>query len=486
MFEIIKNKWSQSSFVSKLVFFALLAILLLVFLYSVMWAMKEDYQVLFSDLNSRDAANMIAELDRMKVPYQLAENGSSILVEKDAVYKTRLKLVGKGLNLNGTVGFELFNNSEFGMTEFAQKVNYLRALQGELERTIMGFEEIKSARVHLVLPESGLFKRKDAVPKASVSLSIKDNLQLTSEQILGIQKLVSASVPEVTVADVTIVDQRGVALTKGIVGNDGETYLYERLDVKKQLENYMTQKLIGVLDRAVGSGKAIVSVDVSLNYDQVKITKEDVIPLPHTSGQSVGAISRKRMTHQIDEASNSATNNLFNDDQESNGQNMPPSASMSEIEYINNRRVEQVLSSPGAINKLSVGVLVPNVNDPIKLAKIKEVVSMTAGINAARGDGLVVNDIDIPSFADGTVEAKIVNTDLVDTTQHAAQIKQEANSKTAPLFWYYLLLGSVVILSGLYFLSRKKSADENSMGVEDRAKFLAEINTWASSQGLSK
>lgn len=484
MFEIIKNKWGEASIVSKFVFIALLAILLLAFIYSTMWAMKEEYQVLFSDLNSRDAANMIAELERIKVPYQLADNGASILVEKDAVYKTRLKLVGKGLNLNGTVGFELFNNSEFGMTEFAQKVNYLRALQGELERTIMGFDEIKSARVHLVLPESGLFKRKDAVPKASVSLAIKDNLQLTSEQIVGIQKLVSASVPEVTVAEVTIVDQRGVALTKGVVGNDAEAYVYERLDVKKQLENYMTQKLINVLDRAVGPGKAIVSVDVSLNYDQVKITKEDVIPMPHTSGQSVGAISRKRTTHQVDEGSDTASGTAFNDDQEPISQNTQPSASMTEVEYINNRRVEQVLSSPGAINKLSVGVLVPNVNDPIKLAKIKEVVSMTAGINAGRGDGLVVNDIDIPSFVDNAVEAKTVDTDLTDTTQHATQIKQDGSNKTS-LFWYYLLLGSVLILSGLYFLIRKKSVNENSMGIEDRAKFLAEINAWATSQGSS-
>ena len=276
----------------------------------------------------------------------------------------------------------------------------------------------------------------------------------------------------------------GVALTKGVVGNDAEAYVYERLDVKKQLENYMTQKLINVLDRAVGPGKAIVSVDVSLNYDQVKITKEDVIPMPHTSGQSVGAISRKRTTHQVDEGSDTASGTAFNDDQEPISQNTQPSASMTEVEYINNRRVEQVLSSPGAINKLSVGVLVPNVNDPIKLAKIKEVVSMTAGINAGRGDGLVVNDIDIPSFVDNAVEAKTVDTDLTDTTQHATQIKQDGSNKTS-LFWYYLLLGSVLILSGLYFLIRKKSVNENSMGIEDRAKFLAEINAWATSQGSS-
>ena len=176
--------------------------------------------------------------------------------------KTRLKLIGKGLNLNGSVGFELFNNTEFGMTEFAQKVNYLRALQGELERTIVSFDEIKTARVHLVLPESGLFKRKDAKPKASVTITMKNGFSLTPEQVVGIQKLVSASVSEVTPSEVTIVDQKGLALTKSVLSDNESSNLSERLEVKRQLEVYINSKIVNVLDRVVGSGKAIVSVDV--------------------------------------------------------------------------------------------------------------------------------------------------------------------------------------------------------------------------------
>ena len=480
MFESIKNRWIGLSKASSIVFIILITFLLLAFIYLATWVLKEDYQVLFSDLNPQDASSMIAELERNKTPYRLAENGSSILVESDSVYKTRLKLVGKGLNLNGSVGFELFNNSEFGMTEFAQKVNYLRALQGELERTIMGFEEIKSARVHLVLPETGLFKRKGAEPKASVTVSVKEKAKLTSNQVLGIQKLVAASVPEVTSSEVTIVDQTGVALTKNFAGNEGDGDTFQRLDVKKQLEIYMVQKLIAVLDRVVGPGKAIVSVDVSLNYDQVKITKEDIIPLPHTTGQSVGAITRKRTTRQIDEV-DAGQVTTFNEDQSSTIANSPSSASTSEFEYANNRRVEQVLSSPGAINRISVGVVVPNVNDPIKLAKIKEIVAMTSGISIARGDGIVVHDIEIPNFTDEAPE-KMYDVNSIEIGQTQTVAKQESGINYKLSLWHYLLLGALSSLLLLYFLISKKEPAKASIAVEDRAKLLDEIKAWATSE----
>jgi flagellar M-ring protein FliF len=136
------------------------------------WALAQDYQVLFVDLASQDAAAMIGELDKMKVPYKIGEGGTSILVPKDMVYKTRIKMMGRDLPLRGAVGFELFNNTDFGMTEFAQKVNYQRALQGELTRTIMAIEEVQSVRVHLALPEQGLFKKSLSKPKASITLAL--------------------------------------------------------------------------------------------------------------------------------------------------------------------------------------------------------------------------------------------------------------------------------------------------------------------------
>ncbi|MFY7940151.1 MAG: flagellar M-ring protein FliF, partial [Burkholderiaceae bacterium] len=129
--------------------------------------------MLFSDLKPQDAGAMTAELERLKVPYQVADNGTAILVDKAVVHTTRIKLMGKELPLHGAVGLELFNNTDFGMTEFAQKINYQRAVQGELTRTILSLAEIRVVRVHLALPEQGLFKQATSKAKASISLTLR-------------------------------------------------------------------------------------------------------------------------------------------------------------------------------------------------------------------------------------------------------------------------------------------------------------------------
>ena len=146
------------------------------------WAYRPDYQILFADLAPRDAAAMTSELDKLKTPYQLGDGGNAILVPRDLVYKTRLKLMGKEVPLHGAVGFEVFNNADFGMTEFVQKVNYQRAIQGELTRTILAIDEIQSARVHLAIPEQGLFKKSASKSKGSVTLTMKPGQSLSGEQ----------------------------------------------------------------------------------------------------------------------------------------------------------------------------------------------------------------------------------------------------------------------------------------------------------------
>lgn len=475
MLDQLKNQWQQASAARKSLLLGGVLIIVLLFVASIFWVMREDYQVLFSDLSGQDAAAMTAELERLKVPYQLADDGSTILVEREAVYKTRLKLMGKGLNLNGSVGFEIFNNSEFGMTEFAQKVNYQRALQGELARTIMAFDEVKSARVHLVLPESGLFKRQNAKPKASVSIQLKDGSGLAQEQVSGIQRLVAASVPEISPAEVTVVDQHGIAVTKPIMAQQAEAVLHERLDIKKQLEDYMTRKIVSVVDRAVGPGKAIVSVDVALNYDQVKITKEDVVPLPDTSGQEVGAIVRRKENIQGEESwDNSAI-------QEKSAQRWMPSSSQIETEYLNSKRVEQVLSAQGNIVRLNVGVLVPETEDKVKLAKLKEMIAMVAGIDIARGDGLVVYGVDTLQ-APGNEALQVVEPDaegnnaVAELPAAARKTSAQAAAGFNPLW----LLGAAVLALLLILVLRNKTSSKPKLSAAEREQLLAELSDWAS------
>ena len=175
--------------------------------------LRQPDAVLFANLRPMDAATIVAELDKRKIPYHLADGGTRILVAQDKVDATRLSILSQDLPLKGAVGFELFNKSDIGLTEFAQKINYQRALQGELARTIMALDAVDTARVHLSLPEETIFRDDKRAPKASIALTLKPGKALSSGAVLGIQRLVAAAVPELDVADVVVVDGEGQVIS---------------------------------------------------------------------------------------------------------------------------------------------------------------------------------------------------------------------------------------------------------------------------------
>lgn len=175
--------------------------------------LRQPDVVLFSKLRPMDAATIVAELDKKKVQYRLADDGTTILVPADKVEATRLSILSQDLPLKGSVGFELFNKSDIGLTEFAQKINYQRALQGELSRTIMTIDAVDTARVHLSLPEETIFREDKRLPKASIALTLKPGRSLSTGAVTGIQRLVAASVPELNAADVVVLDDEGQVIS---------------------------------------------------------------------------------------------------------------------------------------------------------------------------------------------------------------------------------------------------------------------------------
>lgn len=340
--------------------------------------LRPDYQVLFSDLAGQDAAAMVAELDRIKVPYRLGDAGSAILVPADAVHKTRLKLMGRDIPLRGAVGFELFNNSDFGMTEFAQKVNYQRALQGEITRTIMAIEDVQFARVHLAIPDQGLFRKTAAKAKASITLTMKPGRTLRPEQVVGIQRLVSAAIPDIAPGDVTLVNQNGVALTRA-PGAEGEMDAGStRLDVKRTTEDYLARKAGEVLEKAFGPGQALASVDVVINHDQSKVTTEDVLPARGTPQPNpTGVVVRER---QI----------VRDGTPPPEGPKPQLAAGHTEVDYQVGRRIEQVVTAPGSIQRLGVAVVVKVPADRAQLDLVRDLVAVAVGFDARRGDSIAV------------------------------------------------------------------------------------------------
>lgn len=346
------------------------------------WIWRVEHAVLFSDLRPQDGALMSAELDKLKVPYTVADNGATLLVDRAQVHAVRLKLMGRELPLNGTVGLELFNHVDFGMTEFAQKINYQRALQGELTRTILALAEIRDARVHLALPEQGLFKQNAARPKAAITLAMRPGQALRGDQVSGIQRLVAAAVPGLHPQEVTIVDQQGSALSRSSESDGEGAGGSARLDLKRETESYLSRKVGAVLEKAVGLGQALASVDVTLNMDQVRVTTEDVIPAPDARGATVaGVLVRER---------ESARDTAPPESRSADGRGARGSSMQRDAEYQAGRRVEQVVTQAGAIRRLHVAAVVRQPLGEEQKDQLQRLVAAAVGAQPERGDTVVL------------------------------------------------------------------------------------------------
>jgi flagellar M-ring protein FliF len=438
------------------------------------WLMRTDYQVLFSELTPPDAAAMAGELDRLKVPYKLSEDGTSILVDKDQVHKTRMKMMGKELPLRGAVGFELFNNSDFGMTEFAQKINYQRALQGEITRTILSLNQIKDARVILVMPEQGLFKQAASKAKASITLTLRQGQNLRVEQVTGIQRLVSASVPGITTHEVTILDQNGIALSRN-TGVEGEMDSGSgRLDLKKETENYLSRKAGEILERSFGPGEAIVSVDVVLNAERAQITTEDLVVPPGMGGQAVtGVVVRERQTMresgELKSVDGAAPQRAGN--------------SQREVEYAVGRRVEQIVSHPGGIRKLQAVAVVRRTLDAAQQEQIRKVLAAAVGASFERGDSVVVHSLDTGVAPDvgAAPEAQALPSPVASRLQD----ERAVHGKSDPVIESWLILAFLAALMvtvvALPTVSRRRrlgARAAKSLSEAQRQVALAKVQAW--------
>ena len=399
------------------------------------WALRTDQAVLFADLRAQDAALLTAELDKQKVPYALADNGSTLLVERSQVHAVRLKLMGKDLPLHGTVGLELFNNTDFGMTEFAQKINYQRALQGELTRTILSLAEIREARVHLALPEQGLFRQDANRPKAAITLQLRQGRSLAPAQVNGIQRLVAAAVPGLAAQEVTVVDQQGVALSRPSDAAGEAAAGAGRLDLKRETENYLSRKAGAVLESAFGPGQALASVDVTLNMDQVRVTTEDVVGVPDGKGGiATGVLVRER---------ESARDSATPEPRGGEGRQGRGSSMQRDAEYQAGRRVEQVVSQPGAIRRLQVVALVRHELGTEAKEQVHSLVAAAVGASPERGDTVVVQSLG--AVAAGPASA--VQPDQAATSAATAPALTTATTLPAFANWGFAALALLLLLA---------------------------------------
>lgn len=233
---------------------------------------NQDYRVLFTNVNEGDGAAIIAALQQMNVPYQFTAGGGAITVPQDAVYETRLKLAGQGLPKAGNVGFELLENQKFGTSQFVERVNYLRGLEGELARSVSSLGQVKSARVHLAVPKASAFVREQERPTASVILTLHPGRMLDAPQIAAIARLVSSAVPGMRVQEVSIMDTEG-----GILGNSAmrqEGLDPSQLKYTADLEAALNRRVAAILEPLAGKDGFRAQVSVDLDFDERERTSE--------------------------------------------------------------------------------------------------------------------------------------------------------------------------------------------------------------------
>ncbi len=342
-----------------------------------LWLQKEETAVLFTNLSPQDASVALDELAKQDVEAKLTNGGTTIMVPQKAVHRLRVDLAGKGVPSSGTVGFEIFDGKQYGLTEFLQNVNFKRALEGELTKSIESLQGIQSARVHLVLPKPSIFKKLDSPATASVVLKMGRGARLEDSRITGIQSLVAGSVENLHADQVTVIDQYGKVLSPDI--KDGDTGRTEnQLALRKDVEAYLSQKAGIMLDRVLGPGRSVIQVDATLNFEKIDRERELYDP---------------RNTVVRSEVRNETTDPTSGNSDENSTTN-----------YEINRTVEHIVGETGSVKLLSVAVFVDGnyaeledggapLYTPLpedEVAQLRRIVQTAVGLNATRGDQIEI------------------------------------------------------------------------------------------------
>jgi len=358
--------------------------------------------LLYNDLDQQDAGAISQKLDAMKVPYEVAPNGGMIRVPSEQVGKLRMQMAADGLPKGGSIGYEIFDQKEgFGTTSFVQNINHLRALEGELARTISTMNAIQSARVHLVLPQRELFSHNTQLATASVFLKTRSGVTLTREQIAAIQHLIAAAVPQLQPTQIAIVDENGTLLARPASAEGGASGNQD--DMRAAFEQAQARKIEDLLSQSLGFGKVRAQVSADLDFD--KITTNSEIYDPESQVVRSTQTTSEDTTNAEGNEAVTITNNLpGNTGQSPGGANANKSSRAEEtINYEINKTIRSQVRESGSVKRLSVAVVVDGATTtaadgtqsyqprtPEEIEQIKSLVRSAVNFDANRGDTLEV------------------------------------------------------------------------------------------------
>lgn len=418
----IQNRLAAIPITQKIMAVAAIAAMIAVIVAVMLWANQPVYHLLYSNLSAEDSGSIAEKLKEMKVPFEIKE-GNAILVPQEKVYELRLLLAGQGMPSGGGVGFEIFDRTSIGMTDFVQKLNYKRALQGELARTIGQLTEVEQARVHLAVPEKTLFSEKKESARASVVLKLRGGRVLSQNQVQGIVHLVASSVEGLSAQNITIVDTHGNVLSKPSDDTFGTALSSYQTEYQRNLEKSMEERVQSMLERAVGPGKVSVRISSVLDFKQVETTEEKYDP------DTVAVRSEQRVQENSSGSAGNASgvpgvvSNLpaaKNENPQASGERGGSSSlsrkAQETINYEINKTVSHIVEPVGTIKRLSAAILIDGNYEVVKGAdgkemkkyvprsveetgKYTEIVKKAIGYSEERGDQVEVMSIPFESSA---------------------------------------------------------------------------------------
>ncbi len=377
--------------------------------------------LMYGGMDPGEASQIAAQLASSNTPYELRANGTEIYVPSDSVASLRLTMANQGLPSGGTVGYEIFDNeSSLGTTNFIQNVNLLRALEGELARTIQSITSISAARVHLVLPKREIFSRRTQKSSASIVLKMKGSGRLNEEQIQSIQHLVAAAVPGLNPNDISIIDNRGSLLARGFEDRSGGASVGKAEERKIKLENRLSQTIEALLERTVGYGKVRAEVTAEIDFDRITTNEEvydpdgQVVVSTQSIEQSAGnqetdgstpvSVATNLPDANSSTAAGATTNSTENRTEES-------------VNYAISKKVINHVRQAGIIKRLSVAVLVDGTypegdggekayqaRSEQEMELMATLVRSAIGFDADRGDSVDVINMQFADLAVGADE----------------------------------------------------------------------------------
>ncbi len=419
-FQKLREYFGGLSVPQRISYFGGAAIFIGALVFLVYIANRTDYNVLYSGLSQSDMGEISQALKAKKVPYKISDG--NIEVAREQLYETRLNLAAEGIPKGAGSGFEIFDQQKLGSTEFVQKINYQRALQGELARTINGMNEVMESRVHLVMPEESLFKEDQKPPSAAVVLKLRPGARVEQKQLQGIVHLVAATVRGLEESHITVMSTDGQVLFKKNAGEQSVQASNAQLERKQKMEEDMRQKVQSMLEQVLGANKVLARVNLDLDLNQVQIAEETFNPDSAVIRSQQRSIEGSEGKEPAVKGNPDSPINLESKLLQSNSTQTtetPKSAKQFNrqrevVNYEINKTSRQIVQMPGNVKKVSVAVIVDGHYEnkagadskakPAYIARtademksIEDLVKKAVGYSDTRGDQITVSNIPFAS-----------------------------------------------------------------------------------------